>query len=134
MFVQGVFVIPLSVTLWIQYIYGCQWTEKDIDDINKRIFARFVFPNCSNNNKLQQKYKIKKDEIINFGNDIDKYITIGIAKCEYYRRRANCVIDERYDDNKNNENNTNNNDELINDAQRVFDEILLLIQENISSS
>ncbi len=65
-----------------------------------------------------------------FRNNINGYISIEIAKCEYYRRRAQCGISDRYD----NVNDTkNDNNELIKEAETVFDEIEELIYSNINN-
>mmetsp|Transcript_7584 Transcript_7584/g.12406 ORF Transcript_7584/g.12406 Transcript_7584/m.12406 type:complete len:1048 (+) Transcript_7584:27-3170(+) len=125
--------IPLSVRLWTEYIYACEWTQVDVDEINKRVFGRFVFPvriseNKDHVNYLQHKYKMKKDEMVDFGeNEIDKYMSLAINKCEYFRRRAHCAIDETYT----NDGEQKSNQQRIKDAQQVFTEIALFVDENI---
>eukprot|EP01084_Bolivina_argentea_P280629 479949_1 len=113
--------IPLSVPLWLEYIYGCEWSNMDCEEINKRIFNRFVFEKGKN--------KCKKEDIVSLGDNIDGYVSIGIAKCEYYRRRAECAISDRYDDNES----KNDNNELIKEAQSVFGELEILIDANINN-
>ena len=120
--------IPSSVTLWIEYVNACQWNEIGIDEVNKRIFARFIFPNQLGN-KLQKEYKMKKEEIVTFGSDIDKYILLGIAKCEFYRRRAQCVVSEKYDDDAKCGDNA-----LVHEAESVFDQMAEFMDAHIASS